>query len=92
MRQHNLKIDWIDFQRAPRCAPDPRWPNGKPVDLRASPRENYCVADLPYPAKGCGMFVIKCERCKMQIGVTTAGRPDDPTRISVPCKAKTKMH
>ena len=76
-------ITWIDSGREPQCAPDPRFPQGKDV---TSPVEGpFCKAALPYPAKRCGYYRVVCLNCHVAIAVTTAGRPDDPRSIEVPC-------
>ena len=84
-----FKVQWLDRGREPQCAPDPNFPNGKDVDAsEAAPGEPTCKAELPYPAKRCGVYVIECETCGVRVGVTTAGRPDDPRSARFPCKRK----
>ncbi len=86
-----FKIEWIDRGREPQCAPDPAYPNGKPIRLtnEAKATAKHCKVDLPYPAKRCGIYIIECERCGLRVGITTAGRPDDPTYIELACGAET---
>lgn len=81
-----IKIEWIDGGREPKCRPDPAYPEGKDLDSGERPS---CKADLPYPAKRCGVFVIECEACGTRIAITTAGRPDDPKSVYIPCKRGT---
>lgn len=82
-----MKIEWIDHGREPRVAPDPAFPDGK--DLSAPHGiTKYCPTDLPYPARRCGVYIVECETCGARIGVTTAGRPDDPRSVQVPCKQR----
>lgn len=69
-----------------RCPTDPDWPNGKDLDISNS--EISCKVDLPYPAEECGTWIIRCSACGMSLGVTAAGRPDDPKSIKVPCKER----
>ena len=80
-----FKVDWIDFHREPKCKPDPRYPNGKDVACGTNGRA-ACFCELPYPAPSCGLYVVRCDECGVSIGVTTAGRPDDPRSVRVPCK------
>lgn len=80
-----FKVDWIDFQREPKCDPDPRYPLGKDVDA-AHRHDRTCWVELPYPAPRCGLYVVRCDQCSVSVGVTTAGRLDDPRSIKVPCK------
>lgn len=80
-----LKVKWWDGGREPQCEPDPRYPNGMDVP---APREPYCAAPLPYPAKRCGVYVVTCDACGMRVAVTTAGRVDDPRSIQVPCRGR----
>lgn len=79
-----LRYEWIDRHREPKCAPNPKWPNGKPLDASEGFTEK-CSIDLPYPAKRCGIYMIVCDKCGHKIGITTAGRPDDPAKITLPC-------
>jgi hypothetical protein len=81
-----LEVEWVDFGREPRCKPDPDWPNGKPVNLMTDPDQKVCRADLPYPAPRCGLYVVKCKICGWSVGITTAGRPDDPPWVALPCR------
>ncbi len=79
-----LKVTWVDGRREPRCPPDPRFPKGKDID--AAMGAPSCETDLPYPAKRCGHFVVECPVCGMTAAITTAGRPDDPRSVKIPCK------
>lgn len=86
-----FKVEWIDDHREPKCPPDPAYPNGKPINI-AKPGEPSCQFEVPYPAKRCGVYIATCEQCGLTIGVTTAGRSDDPTRVTIPCGKARKMH
>jgi NifB/MoaA-like Fe-S oxidoreductase len=80
-----MKIEWIDSGREPKCDPDPNYPNG--IDVNGTlPGERSCKVDLPYPAKRCGLYVVTCSKCGIRVATTTAGRPDDPRSITIPCK------
>ena len=81
-----LRAEWIDSGREPRCAPDPKYPNGLDVDT-SDGAARTCSIDLPYPAKRCGTYIIRCDVCGIADGITTAGRRDDPRRVTVPCYA-----
>jgi len=77
-------IKWIDSGREPRVAPNPTYPNG--IDLiLAQPGQRTCDTDLPYPAKRCGRYEITCKTCAFRVGITTAGRPDDPRSVKLAC-------
>lgn len=78
------KIEWIDRGREPQCAPDQKYPHGKPL-LLLDQSLKHCTVPLPYPAKRCGVYLIDCDTCKLCIGVTTAGRPDDPNIVQIAC-------
>lgn len=77
-------VEWFDSGREPKCPPDPEYPDGKDIIL-APPDAKYCKVDLPYPAKRCGVYVVTCSNCTLRIGLTTAGRPDDPKSVRVFC-------
>lgn len=79
------KIEWLDSGREPKCAPDPDFPIGEDVNM-AMPGRESCKVDLPYPARRCGCFIVECEKCGLRVGVTTAGRPDDPRSLTMACK------
>lgn len=79
-----MKIEWLDKGVEPRCAPNPEFPNGRDIDL-SDGAERTCSADLPYPARRCGLYVIECEECLLRVGITTAGRVDDPKSVKFAC-------
>lgn len=80
------KVKWVDHHREPRVDPNPAYPDG--IDLDATlPGEGGCKVALPYPAKRCGVYEVRCSRCGSRVTATTAGRPDDPRSITMPCKA-----
>jgi hypothetical protein len=82
-----IKVEWIDRHREPQCPPDPAYPGGKDVDASLG-AERTCSTDLPYPAKRCGLYVVECQICGIRVWVTTAGRPDDPRKITIPCRLR----
>jgi hypothetical protein len=81
----NLKVIWHDHRREPKCPPNPDFPEGKDIDLSAG-EPMVCTTQLPYPAKRCGMFIVACGCCGLTVGITTAGRPDDPRSVIIPCR------
>lgn len=82
---NDFEIHWVDLEREPREKPDPRYPFG--IDRDASEgKQPACTAQLPYPARRCGFYVVICKRCGLDAVVTTAGRVDDPRSIKLPCK------
>lgn len=80
-----LTVEWVDSGREPQCKPDPAYPDGKDMDVSFGAAAT-CKTALPYPAKRCGYFVVACPICGIRVGVTTAGRPDDPRSIKVACR------
>jgi hypothetical protein len=84
MSNSDFKITWIDHHREPQCAPDPRYPDG--VDIDASHGFTVrCFVKLPYPARRCGAYYVECKTCGANALITTAGRPDDPRSLCLPC-------
>jgi len=79
-----IKVEWIDGERWPQCAPDPKFPNGIRLDLRDG-AARFCHVELPYPARRCGRYLIRCDKCGYSAAVTTAGRPDDPRSVEIGC-------
>lgn len=83
--EHYFDIEWFDREREPQCAPNPNYPNGKDIDCSDN-AEITCTVELPYPAKRCGLYVVHCSRCGLNIALTTAGRPDDPRSVKIGCR------
>lgn len=81
-----LRVTWGGSGERPKCAPNPEYPLGKPMDFTRG-EAKHCVADLPWPAKGIGYYVIECAKCGIRVACTTAGRSDDPRSAKVPCYA-----
>jgi len=81
----NFTVQWKPSGRGQaRCSPDPHFPSGKSVNL-AGNKEPNCTIRLDYPAPECGIWYCRCDTCGITVGVTAAGRPDDPTTVRVPC-------
>lgn len=77
----------IEFRASGRgkaqCPPDGLWPEGKALDI--SDGRTACNVKLPYPAPECGAWLVRCMACGASVGVTAAGRPDDPVSIRLAC-------
>jgi hypothetical protein len=84
-----MKIEWRDGGRESRCESNPNYPDGVVLDGTRKGQRS-CRADLPYPAKRCGVYIVECEICGIRFAVTTAGRRDDPKAIILPCKEPIK--
>lgn len=86
MSDQQFEVIWLDDGRDPKCPPNPDYPKGIDVVVtKDGDTEKLCVADLPYPAKRCGMYIVKCKLCGYTVMLTTAGRADDPRRITFSC-------
>lgn len=85
MSESAFKIEWIDAGREPQCAPNPDYPDGIDVDYSGGAK-SACTVKIDYPAKRCGHYTIKCQRCGSSLVCSTAGRPDDPRSVKLPCK------
>ena len=79
------RVKWIDAKREPQCPPNPSYPDGIDIDASAGATPS-CTVALPYPAKRCGRYEVRCKACGYVAVVTTAGRTDDPKSIRLPCK------
>jgi len=84
-----FSVVWIDAEREPQCAPNPRYPQGVHVDVSAG-ASKVCVQPLPYPAKRCGFYRLFCLQCGRTAVVTTAGRADDPKSVTLACNNQPK--
>jgi hypothetical protein len=78
-------IRWLDRGREPQCAPNPDYPKGKDIDASDGAAQT-CYTELPYPAPRCGAYIVECEKCGIRVGITTAGRPDDPRSVKIACR------
>lgn len=80
-----FSIQWMDRDggRKARCEPDPNYPFGKAADI--SDGKKACKIEFTYPAPCVGTWIARCKLCGYSIGVTAAGRADDPTFVTVPC-------
>lgn len=81
------KVKWIDAGREPQHPPWPQWPDGKDVDASLG-AANTCTVKLPYPAKRCGRYEVRCKACGSSVAVTTAGRRDDPRSVKIACNRR----
>jgi hypothetical protein len=82
----HLRVTWLDAGREPQQPPNPAYPHGIDVDMTTGRvRGPSCRTALPYPARRIGSYVIECDRCRRRFAVTTAGRPDDPRSVILPC-------
>ena len=81
----SIKVTWVDRGREPQVAPNPDYPDGMAVDVSGGAKR-ACLVDLPYPARRCGYYIVKCDDCGCTVAITTAGRPDDPRSVVLPCK------
>ena len=77
---------WVDQERVSTYPADPAYPHGAAIDV-ALDAAHACRLALPSPTVGCGLWVIKCRRCHYALCVGTAGRPDDPCSVRIPCKS-----
>jgi hypothetical protein len=83
-----LKATWADGHREPQCAPDPQFPNGVDIDV-SDGAARTCSIEVAYPAPRCGHYIIRCDVCGMNSAITTAGRPDDPRKVTFGCYSQT---
>lgn len=81
----DFEVRFLSHNRKPVCAPDPAFPDGKDCDMSHGAHLS-CLAKLPYPAECCGVFIVECNTCGLRVGITAAGRPDDPRTAKLPCK------
>ena len=80
-----FSIEFLDSGREPQCPPDPKYPKGRDIDITKG-EIRACMAKLDYPAPRCGVMLIECLQCGTKVGITVAGRPDDPKTVKIPCR------
>lgn len=83
--ESRFAIDWSDGHRETRYPADATYLNGCAIDV-ALDAPRACRVQLPYPAKGCGHWVVICRVCDYAIALGTAGRRDDPSSVRIPCR------
>jgi hypothetical protein len=81
----SLEVKFIDSGREPKCAPNPKYPNGIDLDMSKGASAT-CEAQLPYPTPRCGYISVVCDICGLSVLITTAGRIDDPKSIKLACQ------
>lgn len=84
MAEDQFIVAWIDRGREPKCEPNPAYPDGVDLDVTDG-KVPACTVLLAHPAKRCGYYSVTCKLCKFSVVCTTAGRPDDPRSIKLPC-------
>lgn len=89
--EQKIDVKWHDAGREPVCKPNPAYPNGVDVD-GARGASSSCISLLPYPAKRCGFYEVRCGVCGASVAVTTAGRSDDPRSVKIACKVSKASH
>lgn len=82
-----FNVEWYDLGRKPQVTPNPNYPRGIDVDL-ARDATKSCRVELPYPAPQVGFYVVSCWECGLRVGLTTAGRADDPRSLKMACRPK----
>lgn len=86
-REEKFKITFAPSGRGKaRCPANPAFPHGMIIDLAND--KKGCVANVPYPAPECGLWIVECHKCGTSAAATTAGRTDDPITIIIQCKDK----
>lgn len=85
-----MKVTWLDLGRDAQYPPDPAYPSGKDIQLHTGIKPK-CTIQLPYPAARCGLYIVECEQCGVRLGVTTAGRHDDPRSVEIACRQFTRV-
>jgi hypothetical protein len=81
------EVKWVRRGGPPQSPPNPEYPNGIDLDPGERPA---CKVELPYPTQSfIGIYFVSCNLCKTTSAITTAGRPDDPKSVMLPCKAIT---
>jgi hypothetical protein len=78
-----IEISWLSRHRKAQTAADPNHPNGRDIDGGQRPA---CKVELQYPAECVGLYYVECLDCKSNMLITTAGRPDDPKTVMLPCR------
>lgn len=91
MSEPDWEITYVDRGRPAKNPPDPNYPDGKDIDA-SDGAEKTCVGELPKTReRWCGCWHVVCRRCGYSAVVTTAGRPDDPRLLKLPCHISDRL-
>ena len=80
-----IRVTWLDEGRRSQFPANPNYPNGIDLDCSGDAKVT-CTQALPYPATGCGQYLLVCERCGLKLIITATGRADDPRSVKMACK------
>ena len=80
-------VKFLSHGRKAQCQPDPKFPDGQVIDVSRNANQK-CAVDVPYPAECIGAWMLTCKSCGRTVGITAAGRPDDPKGVIVDCKKR----
>lgn len=84
-----IDVKFVDTGREATGKANPKCPNGMAVSC-ALPGQITCTFNLPYPAPRRGVYSIVCNECKFLAAITVAGRADDPNKVTLPCREKSR--
>lgn len=79
-----LKAAFHDTGRKAKNPPQPGFPDGLHIDAAVNAKRK-CSIELDYPSIGIGTWEVRCTVCGVSVGLTAAGRADDPRRVTLPC-------
>jgi hypothetical protein len=87
LERPGFTVRWEDdLKRTPQEPPDPAYPDGIAIRLSRPDERATCTIELQHPTPRCGRYWIECRFCGLRVVITTAGRPDDPCSVSIPCE------
>lgn len=78
-----VRVRFMDSGRTA-CPANPRYPKGVHIDF-SHDSKRACLVLMPYPAPGCGYWIVSCQRCGQVNIVSAAGRADDPRTVKLRC-------
>ena len=83
-------VEWHGTGETAQHPANPAYPHGMDVDLSFG-APMTCRMELTYPAEGVGGWLLTCRLCAIRVGVTAAGRADDPRSVVVACRPMAGM-
>jgi hypothetical protein len=78
-------VVWSSTGQKAQKPSDQRYPRGVHIDGRMNKEDPSCIVKLPYPSPCVGAYKATCEICGLVIGITAAGRRDDPKSFEITC-------
>jgi len=80
-------VSWWQAQGEAKLTPDPRFPEGRDVDVSLD-APLRCTVRFDHPAPGFGAWIVECLVCGARVACSAAGLADDPRSVKIACQQR----